>query len=253
MEIKMSMEAQVVRISLPDQVVATLRREILTGVYQAGDNLPPERELSERFGVSRVTLRKALMILAREGWLDVVQGRSNAIKDFRTSVGIEVLPELLISCPEVLVKPPLLEMLIENSAGLCTQILVAASRKARPSDLPRLLELLARQTHKLPLTEFYENEFYLYHEFLRISDNLVLSLAYNSQVKLFRKLLAQGLIRERPYPLPRYHEINRSLIEAVCGADERKIQSLMAKYKKDMKHAFNRFFRNMGIELSGRD
>ena len=249
----MSKVAPLVRTSLPDQIVAALRREILTGVYQPGDNLPPERELAERFGISRSTLRKAMMILAHEGWLEVVQGRSNLVKDFRTSVGLEVLPGLLLSCPEAVINPRVGELMVENAALLCQQILVAASKKARPADKARLLEILAAQTDNLDLSEFYENEFRLYQELLRIGDNLVLQMAHNSQVRLFRKMLAHGIIKEGAYPLPRYHEINRILIEAVCEGDERRIKSLMESYRKDMEDSFNRFLKNIGIEFSGRE
>jgi DNA-binding FadR family transcriptional regulator len=237
------------RITLPDQIVAVLRREILTGGFQPGDHLPSERELAERFGISRITLRKALAVLAQEGWIEIVQGRGNTVLDFRTSVGIEVLPELFLSCPEAVMSPPVFETILANSAWLYEQILLAAAEKAKPEDEPRLLKLLSAQTEEVGLEQFYENEFRLYRELLRIGDNLLLQMAFNSQVKLSRKLLAQGLVRDLPYPLPLYHTINRSLVKAVCAGNRGRVQSLMSKHRPDMEEGFRRFFRNLGIEL----
>ncbi len=45
----------------------TLREEISSGLYSSGDKLPTELELSERFQISRQTLRQAIGILENEG------------------------------------------------------------------------------------------------------------------------------------------------------------------------------------------
>ncbi|HZU46320.1 MAG TPA: winged helix-turn-helix domain-containing protein, partial [Mycobacterium sp.] len=42
------------------QVARTLRKEIVDGVYPVGSQLPTEHELSQRFSVSRYTVREAL-------------------------------------------------------------------------------------------------------------------------------------------------------------------------------------------------
>lgn len=46
------------------QVAELLRRQILDGHLVAGDRLPPEVDLGEKFGVSRSTVREALRVLA---------------------------------------------------------------------------------------------------------------------------------------------------------------------------------------------
>ena len=51
-----------------------IRRSILDGKLVAGDRLPPERELAEQFGVSRVTVRDALRILEATGLVEVRVG-----------------------------------------------------------------------------------------------------------------------------------------------------------------------------------
>lgn len=48
------------------QIADTLRRRILSGKLQPGEMLPPERELCEQFASSRITIRRALQILAEE-------------------------------------------------------------------------------------------------------------------------------------------------------------------------------------------
>jgi GntR family transcriptional regulator, transcriptional repressor for pyruvate dehydrogenase complex len=51
-----------------------IRTAIVTGQLGQGDRLPPERELAEQFGVSRVTVRDALRALEAMGLIDVRVG-----------------------------------------------------------------------------------------------------------------------------------------------------------------------------------
>ena len=50
-------------------VVKAIIHDIDQGVLQARDRLPSEKELQERFGVSRVTVRKAVDVLIEEGYV----------------------------------------------------------------------------------------------------------------------------------------------------------------------------------------
>jgi GntR family transcriptional regulator len=61
--------------SLHRQVYLLLRDRLLGGSLQPGDQLPPEPLLCEQFGVSRITLRRAVSDLEQEGLLERVQGR----------------------------------------------------------------------------------------------------------------------------------------------------------------------------------
>ncbi|MFE3165393.1 GntR family transcriptional regulator [Streptomyces sp. NPDC059224] len=57
------------------QAVNVIRGEIDRGVLRPGGRLPPERELCQQLGISRVTLRKALGSLVEAGVLNPSHGR----------------------------------------------------------------------------------------------------------------------------------------------------------------------------------
>lgn len=52
------------------QVLRRIEADVMTGVLAPGERLAPERELSERLGVARNTLRRALRTLASRGVLE---------------------------------------------------------------------------------------------------------------------------------------------------------------------------------------
>jgi GntR family transcriptional regulator len=66
-------------VPLHHQVYLDLKAAIEDGEYKPGDRLPPERELSRRYGCSLITIRRALDELSREGRLQRHQGRGTFV------------------------------------------------------------------------------------------------------------------------------------------------------------------------------
>lgn len=55
---------------------------ILDATFPINSSLPPERELAEKLGVTRPTLREALQRLSRDGWIEIHHGRATRVKDY---------------------------------------------------------------------------------------------------------------------------------------------------------------------------
>ena len=68
----------IARSTLHDEVVARLRDLIVEGTLLPGDRVN-ERELCERFAVSRTPLREALKVLASEGLIEILPSRGARI------------------------------------------------------------------------------------------------------------------------------------------------------------------------------
>lgn len=60
-------------------ITQELRRRILTAQYASGERIPPERELLEEFGCSRLTVAKAMAPLVAEGLIARHQGRGTFV------------------------------------------------------------------------------------------------------------------------------------------------------------------------------
>ena len=78
-----------------DHVAVKLEREILSGVYKPGDRLPPERELAEKYQVSRSILRESIRHLAGLGLLRTEPQSGTYVTDYRKEASLEFLIYLL--------------------------------------------------------------------------------------------------------------------------------------------------------------
>lgn len=83
------------RISATSAAERVLRTAIVSGELAPGERLPSERELAERFGISRLTLRAALATLAAAGLISVRHGSGYTVRDVRDTGGADLLPELV--------------------------------------------------------------------------------------------------------------------------------------------------------------
>lgn len=61
------------------KIVQYITMGIEDGRFKPGDALPSERRLEEMFGVSRTTVRKALDVLDREGYIEKIHGKGSFI------------------------------------------------------------------------------------------------------------------------------------------------------------------------------
>lgn len=63
------------------QVLARIQYDIDSGAYGAGESIPSESELEERFSVSRITIRRAVQELVDAGYLIKRPGKGTFVRD----------------------------------------------------------------------------------------------------------------------------------------------------------------------------
>ncbi|MEA4999395.1 MAG: GntR family transcriptional regulator [Candidatus Limiplasma sp.] len=68
---------------LYQQLMRRLQNDVVAGVYPAGGRIPSEQVLRDTYGVSRVTVRKAMLDLVQEGLLVRKQGKGTFVADAR--------------------------------------------------------------------------------------------------------------------------------------------------------------------------
>jgi GntR family transcriptional regulator len=75
-------------------IVGTISERIASGVYGPGAKLPSEAQLCVEFGVSAMTVRRALLILADKGIVMAEQGRGTFVRSFDLSDSVFTLEQL---------------------------------------------------------------------------------------------------------------------------------------------------------------
>lgn len=78
------------------EIASLLAKQIVEGVYQEQGKLPTEKEMMDRFQVSRNTIRSAITLLADQGYTYQVRGSGIYVKDinFDTSVNLNLVKGL---------------------------------------------------------------------------------------------------------------------------------------------------------------
>ncbi len=110
-------------------IASLLRRDIAGGAFQAHDRLPPERVLSETYRAARGTVRKALMQLEDEGFVDIRAGSGTYVREQASAVS-----------PASIANASPLE-LIDARFALEPHVCRLAVLNARPADFERMDDL----------------------------------------------------------------------------------------------------------------
>jgi DNA-binding LacI/PurR family transcriptional regulator len=79
------------------RVTARLRDDVRGGRYSPGDRLPSEIDLARQLGVSRGTVRQALVALLEEGLLETVPGRGTFVSDGSSQRAVGLIGMILPS------------------------------------------------------------------------------------------------------------------------------------------------------------
>ncbi|MBI3741478.1 MAG: FadR family transcriptional regulator [Chloroflexi bacterium] len=66
---------------LYERIVAQIETQIFSAQLKLGDQLSPERDLAEQFGVSRTAIREAIKTLRQKGLVAVEHGRGTFISN----------------------------------------------------------------------------------------------------------------------------------------------------------------------------
>src|SRR5438552_12611990 len=130
---------KVVRTSrLYEQIVQQIEESILKGTLKTGDQLPAERDLAQRFGVSRTAVREAVKALREKGLVEAYSGRGTFITD-GTSQAVRQSLDLMVKIGQ----PEGSTHLAEVRAIHEPEIAALAAARAQESDMATMREAVA--------------------------------------------------------------------------------------------------------------
>src|SRR5271169_935244 len=121
---------------LYEQIVQQIEESIVKGDLKAGDQLPAERELAQRFGVSRTAVREAVKALREKGLVEAYSGRGTFITDGTTQAVRQSL-DLMVKIGQQEGSPHLAELRLILEPGIAA----LAAERVKDEDLAAMREI----------------------------------------------------------------------------------------------------------------
>jgi GntR family transcriptional regulator, transcriptional repressor for pyruvate dehydrogenase complex len=211
------------RSRIYEHIVEQIRALIREGRWAPGDQIPPERELAERFRVSRTSVREALRALEMQGVIESRQGGGTFVRTADTEALVPPLAAAILrgrrELAEVLEVRELIEPGIARRAAL----------RATDEHVSELESLLERQRECIAQGRPFVDEDTAFHYTLaRAADNHILLRLHNVILDLLRESRQSYLhVPDRPQTSLRGHE---AILRAVKTRDSE------AAYEASLEH-----------------
>lgn len=211
------------RSRIYEHIVEQIRALIREGRWAPGDQIPPERELAERFRVSRTSVREALRALEMQGVIDSRQGGGTFVRTADTEALVPPLAAAILRGRQELAEVLEVRELIEPG------IAQRAAVRANAEHVGELEALLERQRECIAQGRPFVDEDTAFHYTLaRAADNHILLRLHNVILDLLRESRQSYLhVPERPQTSLRGHE---TILAAVKARDAQ------AAYEASLEH-----------------
>jgi len=221
-----------------------LRQLIDDGEFPVGSRLPTERDLAEKLGVSRPTVREALIALEVEGRLRIKVGSGiHVIEPHRASAA--PVPDPIAGPFDVIGARAVIESAVAE----------AAARVAKPEDIARLDAALADAEAMRPSLEAWialDREFHI--GVAAVLGNAVLERCvgdlFDQRIHPYFQRLAQHM--ENPATWRAAHAEHKVVRDAIAAHDPPAARAAMAEHLDRSQERFARDFGEAPLGQAGR-
>ncbi|TCP96829.1 GntR family transcriptional regulator [Cricetibacter osteomyelitidis] len=160
-----------------------LVKSIWNHIFPPGTALPAERDLAEKIGVTRTTLREVLQRLARDGWLTIQHGKPTRVNDIWETSGLHIIETIINLDEEQHAK------LRANMRATRTELATLYIPKSFKYAKEQSLEILNDQDALTDDVQSYvEYDYDLFRKLAKVSPNPLYTLALNSFKKTYLQL-----------------------------------------------------------------
>lgn len=158
-------------------------KSIWNNHFPPGSDLPAERELADKIGVTRTTLREVLQRLARDGWLIIQHGKPTRVNNVWETAGPNIIRTL------IQLDKSIIPVIITNVVSLRTRMGEHYIPEAIQLDSAASLALFKNLPQLEDTPQAYaEFDYNLYRSFTFVANKPVYGLILNSFKELYHQV-----------------------------------------------------------------
>lgn len=200
-------------MAVTDEAIQSIKAMIVAGELAPGDRLPPEKELSERLGLSRNSLREAVKALELIKVLDVRQGDGTYVTSLE--------PHLLLEAMSFVIDLHHDQSVIEIFEVRRVLEPYAAARAARhitDAQVAELRDMLAAVDESTPVEDLVAHDIEFHRLITQASGNAYLaSLLDGLSSSTVRARVWRGLTQDRS--VARTLDEHKAILDALANRD----------------------------------
>jgi GntR family transcriptional repressor for pyruvate dehydrogenase complex len=210
-----------------EQVAEQIQRLIIRGVLKPGDRLPPERELTRKFGVARSSIRDAIRTLEVMGILEPRQGHGTVVREISADSLVVPLASVLMRKREMIAELVDVRRMIEPALAR------RAAVNATEEELAQLEDILDRQQAKMRRGEPTIDEDSEFHYTLALAArNSVILKVLDLLMDLLRESRTRSL--QVPGRIERSYAGHRRILRALKRRDAGAAEAAVRKHLKEI-------------------
>jgi GntR family transcriptional repressor for pyruvate dehydrogenase complex len=195
------------------EIVRQVKGMIAEGRLKSGDQLPPERDLAEKFVVSRTSVREALRALESLGLVEIRAGEGTFVREVSIETLIEPLAHIMVSQREAIGE------LFEARRLLEPTIAALAAVRATPEEIHEMERILEQQAKEIVTGKTGLAEDAAFHAAIgAAAHNRAITRIAHAVMDLLTQSREESL--NTPGRPNRSHEDHRRIVAAIRARDD---------------------------------
>lgn len=212
-----------------DAVVSALEKRIYAGQLKGGSMLPPERELSEEFDISRTVAREAVKILGGKGLIDARPRHRPVVRRPDYEMALNVTGRLVSHLTE---QPEGVKHLFQTRIFVESALARRAATDADKNEIAALREALKRNGAQIQNSDAFYNTDMAFHAALY-------DIPHNPIFPALHRAFC-GWLESRWRRMPRLparnrrnYEAHRKIFEAILNRDPDAAEHFLRSHLED--------------------
>ena len=158
-------------------------KSIWDDVFPAGTNLPSERDLADKIGVTRTTLREVLQRLARDGWLTIQHGKPTKVNNIWDTASPSII-ETLITLDQSSA-PLIIDNMLSLRSKMSESYIYEAVKNSPEQSAQLFDELNELENTAEAYTEF---DYRIFRQFTVVANKPFYRLIFNSLQGVYQRI-----------------------------------------------------------------